>query len=191
MGQRGCTQIIFGMEFGQKSDNEKRLQMASSTWSSRRAQGIKLSEIREVFAKVEAAKRKGISVTNFSIGRPDFDTPDHIKQAAKEALDRGLVHYTTSAGILSLREAVCNRLKKDFDLPVDPEEVIITSGATEAIYIALQSILNPGDEILVPEPMYVYYTGWSFLGEAACVTIPLDEKDPSWPARPGHGGPAS
>ncbi len=142
----------------------------TSQWSSKKVQGIKLSEIREVLTKLEDAKRKGIEITNFSIGRPDFDTPEHIKQAAKTALDEGKVHYTASAGIIGLREAVCQRFEEDLQLKIDPQEVIITSGATEAIFIGLQSILNPGDEVLVPEPMYVYYTGWSFLGGAACVS---------------------
>jgi len=146
-------------------------------WLSERIQGIKLSAIREVMAKVEAAKQKGISVVNFSVGRPDFDTPDHIKASTKSALDQGHVHYTASAGIPGLREAVCRRLGEDFDLNINPSEVIITNGATEAIHIGLQSILNPGDEVIVPEPMYVYYTGWSFLGGAKCVSIPLNMED--------------
>ena len=149
----------------------------TNRWSAERVQGIKPSEIREVFAKVEAAKKKGISVSNFAIGRPDFDTPAHIKKAAKDALDQGQVHYTASPGILPLREAVCRRLDEDFQLEVDPDEVIISTGATEAIYIGLMSILNPGDEVIVPEPMYVYYTGWSFLGGAKCVTVPLSEEN--------------
>ena len=146
-------------------------------WLSERIQGIKLSPIREVMSKVEAAKQKGIAVTNFSIGRPDFDTPDHIKASTKSALDQGYVHYTASAGIPGLREAVCRRLGEDFELNISPSEVIITNGATEAIHIGLQSILNPGDVVIVPEPMYVYYTGWSFLGGAKCVSIPLSMED--------------
>lgn len=149
----------------------------SNKWSSTRVKGIRFSEIREVFSKVESARKQGISITNFSIGRPDFDTPDHIKAAAKTALDRGMVHYTATPGILPLREALCKRLEQDFQLDVDPEAVIFTSGATEAIYIALQAVLEPGDEVVVPEPMYVYYTGWSFLGGATCVTVPLTEAD--------------
>ena len=149
----------------------------SNKWSSARVQGIKFSAIREVLIKIEAAKKQGMSITNFSIGRPDFDTPEHIKAAAKDALDRGMVHYTASPGILPLREALSMRLEKDFQLTVDPDEIIFTFGATEAIYIALQAILEPGDEVVVPEPMYVYYTGWSFLGGATCVTIPLAEAD--------------
>jgi aminotransferase len=149
----------------------------SDNWSSKRVQSLKFSEIREVVTKVEAAKKQGISITNFSIGRPDFDTPDHIKAAAKDALDRGMVHYTASPGILPLREALAARLEKDFQLAADPDEIIFSTGATEAIYIALQAILEPGDEVVVPEPMYVYYTGWSILGGAACVTVPLSEAD--------------
>ncbi len=146
-------------------------------WLSDRIQGIKLSAIREVLSKIEAARQRGITVTNFSIGRPDFDTPEHIKAATKSALDEGHVHYTASAGIPGLRKAVCRRLEEDFEIKIKPSEVIITNGATEAIYIGLQSILNPGDEVIVPEPMYVYYTGWSFLGGAKCVSIPLNMED--------------
>jgi len=87
------------------------------------------------------------------------------------------VHYTASAGILPLREAVCARLEEDFQIKAHPDEVIISSGATEAIYIGLQSVLRPGDEVIVPEPMYVYYTGWSFLSGARCVTVPVSETD--------------
>ena len=144
---------------------------------SERVQGIRLSAIREVLSKVEAAKQKGIAVTNFSIGRPDFDTPDHIKSSAKSALDQGYVHYTASGGLPALRQAVCRRLGEEFDLNISPSEVIITNGATEAIHIGLQSILNPGDEVIVPEPKYVYYTGWSYLGGAKCVPIPLSMED--------------
>ena len=138
---------------------------------------LKVSKIREVLSKVEDAKRKGVEITNFSIGRPDFDTPKHIKEAAERALDNGLVHYTASAGTMELREAICHRYHQDYRIAIDPGEILVTTGATEAIYIGLMSILNPGDEVLVPEPMYVYYRGWAFLGGARCVTIPLKEED--------------
>ena len=143
---------------------------------SERTRGIKPSKIRETLEKVTDAKRRGIEITDFSIGRPDFDSPVHIKEATKKALDNGFVHYAPSAGITELREAVCKRFQEDFDLDVDPGEVIITIGATEAIYTALQLILNPGDEIIVPEPMYVYYSGWSLLGGGKFVTLSLTEE---------------
>jgi len=143
------------------------------SYLSERVKGIYPSKIREVMDKTKYLKSQGIEIIEFSIGRPDFDTPEHIKEAAKKALDRGLVHYTTSAGTSSLREVICERMKKDFQLKYEPEEIIITAGATEANYIATQTILNPGDEVLVPEPMYVYYNGWSFLGGAKTINFPL------------------
>jgi len=144
------------------------------SYLSDRVKGIYPSKIREVMDKTKHLKNQGIEVIDFSIGRPDFDTPKHIKEATRIALDKGLVHYTASAGTLELREAIIYRLKEDFQLIVEPDEIIVTAGATEANYIATQTILNPGDEVLVPEPMYVYYSGWSFLGGATIVNFPLD-----------------
>ena len=144
---------------------------------SERTERIRLSKIREVASKVEEARKSGIQVTNFSAGRPDFDTPQHIKAAAKKALDDGLVHYTASAGTIELREAICKRFQEDYQLNLDPEEIIITMGSTEAIYVGMQSILNAGDEVIVPEPMYVYYGGWSLLGEAEPITFALQAEN--------------
>ena len=140
-----------------------------------RIQQIKFSKIREVMTKVDEAKKKGIDITDFSVGRPDFDTPDHIKEAAKKALDQGLVHYTASAGRIELREAICRRLQEDFQLTVQPEDILVTAGAAEAIHIGLMSVLNPGDEVLIPQPMYVYYEGYATLGGAKPVILPLQE----------------
>lgn len=145
---------------------------------SERVKYINPSKIREVFARVDNLAKQGIKVANFSIGRPDFDTPEHIKEATQEALAEGKVHYASSMGIIELREAICYRMKEDYTLQFDPDEVIVTGGASHANYIATQTILNQGDEILVPEPMYVYYNGWSYLGGAKCVSFPMcEEKD--------------
>ena len=149
----------------------------SSRWLSERIKGLGFSKIREVMGRVEEAKRKGIRITDLSIGRPDFDTPGHIKDAAAKALADGLVHYTSSAGTLELREAICRRFQEDHQLKIDPGEIIVTTGAAEAIFIGLMSVLDPGDEVLVPEPMYVYYGGYVFMGAAKCVPIPLKEEN--------------
>lgn len=141
---------------------------------SDRVKGIFPSKIREVMDKAKNLKNQGIEIIEFSVGRPDFDTPIHIKEAAKNALDQGLVHYTTSAGTLELRKAIKYRLEEDFQLKIDSEEIIVTLGASEANYIAMQTILSPGDEVLIPEPMYVYYNGWTFLGGATAVNFSLD-----------------
>ena len=149
----------------------------SSRWLSERIKGIGFSKIREVMGRVEEAKRKGIKITDLSIGRPDFDTPGHIKEAAAKALSDGWVHYTASAGTLELREAICRRFQEDHQMKLDPGDIIVTTGAAEAIFIGLMTVLNPGDEVLVPEPMYVYYGGYVFVGGAKCVPIPLKEEN--------------
>jgi len=143
-----------------------------------RTNGIHPSKIREVLGKVEELKKQGVHITDFSIGRPDFDTPEHIKQAAKDALDKGQIHYTASQGTRAFQEAVCYRLKEDFALELEPENVFATIGASQAIYLAFQGILDPGDEVLVPEPMYVYYGGLAFLagGKAVAVPTTMEEK---------------
>lgn len=141
---------------------------------SERVKGIFPSIIREVMDKTKQLKDQGVEIIDFSIGRPDFDTPEHIKEATKKALDKGMVHYTASAGTLTLREAISNRVKQDFNIVADPSEIIVTLGASEANYIATQTLLNKDDEVLIPEPMYVYYEGWSFLGGAKAISFPLD-----------------
>jgi len=93
-----------------------------------RIKHINLSKIREVSAKVDNLTKQGIKVANFSIGRPDFDTPEHIKEATQKALFEGKVHYTSSAGILELREAICYRMKEDYNLKFNSDEVIVTRG---------------------------------------------------------------
>ena len=138
---------------------------------------IKPSPIREVVAMIDQARQKGLEIANFSIGRPDFDTPAHIKEAAIQALREGKVHYAHTAGLMELREAVCARMRQDFGLEYTTEEVIITVGASEAIYIATQTILQSGDETLAPFPAFVYYQGWSALGGAELKGISLEAKD--------------
>jgi aspartate/methionine/tyrosine aminotransferase len=141
-----------------------------------RTNGIYPSKIREVLGQVTELKKQGIEITDFSIGRPDFDTPEHIKEATKKALDNGLVHYTPSAGSLKFQEAVCYRFYEDYQLKFEPNQVIATIGASQAIYTALQGVLNPGDEVLAPEPMYVYYGGLAFLAGAKVVSIPTSDE---------------
>lgn len=144
---------------------------------SEKTQNIKLSSIRKVAARIQESARQGLEITNFAAGRPDFDSPAHAKRATQKAMAEGWVHYAESMGREDLRKAVSRRLGKDFRLDVDPEEIIITLGATEAMFVALQTVLNPGDEVLVPDPMYVYYDGWVSLGGGRTVPIPLSARD--------------
>lgn len=148
-----------------------------SLQAAERTNGIYPSKIREVLGQVGELKKQGIEITDFSIGRPDFDTPEHIKEATKKALDNGLVHYTPSPGSLQFQEAVCHRFYEDYQLKFEPNQVIATVGASQAIYAALQGILNPGDEVLAPEPMYVYYGGLAFLAGAKVVAVPTSDEE--------------
>ena len=142
--------------------------------TSKRVQGIQFSKIREMTAKAKKMKSEGIDIIELSQGRPDFDTPDHIIRATEEALQKGLVHYDLSAGRIPLREAIAYRIKEDFNLIIDIDEIIVTIGASEANYLVTQTMLDPGDEMIIPDPRYVYYPGFSFLGGAKTVSVPLD-----------------
>ncbi|MCL1874973.1 MAG: pyridoxal phosphate-dependent aminotransferase [Synergistaceae bacterium] len=148
-----------------------------SVSTAERTKGIYPSKIREVLGKVEEFRKQGVHITDFSIGRPDFDTPGHIKAAAKEALDKGQVHYTASQGTRKFQEAVCHRFKEDFGLEFAPEDVFATVGASQAIYLAFQGILDPGDEVIAPQPMYVYYGGLAFLAGAKVVSVPISDDE--------------
>ena len=141
---------------------------------SDRVKGINFSKIREMTSKAKKMKSEGMDIIELSQGRPDFDTPNHIIQATFKALKKGLVHYDLSAGTVALREAIAYRTKEDFNLNVDIDEIIVTVGASEANYLVTQTILDPGDEMIIPDPMYVYYPGFSFLGGAKTISVPLD-----------------
>jgi len=118
-----------------------------------------------------------MEVIDFSIGRPFFDTPSIIKEETKKALDMGLVHYTGSAGILELRNAIVERVLIDKGVKYNPDEIIVTIGGSEGMFAAIQTLLSPGDEVIVPDPMYVYYKGWISFTGAKCIPLPLKEDD--------------
>jgi len=117
-------------------------------------------------------ERSGREIIHLEIGRTDFDTPAPVKEAAKKALDEGFVHYTSSMGMLELRQAIARKLRDENGIQVDPErEVLVTAGASEAVMLTILTVMEPGDEILIPEPMYLFYLD---LGEyAGAKTVPL------------------
>ena len=123
-----------------------------------RVEGTTGSGIRRVVEAARILEREGISIVHMEIGRPDFDTPAHIKAAAIDALRRGEVHYTASAGLLELREAIAEKLARDNRIHVDPgHEILVTVGAKEAVFITLYALLDPGDELIVPTPTWPDY----------------------------------
>ncbi len=105
-----------------------------------------------------ALKAQGIDITDLSLGEPDFDTPEHIKTAAKKAIDENYSHYTPVAGYLDLREAVCAKFKRDNNLDYTPDQVVISTGAKQSIANAVLSIVDAGDEVIIPTPYWVTYS---------------------------------
>ena len=122
-----------------------------------RVKNLKPSATLAVDAKAKALKDSGVEVINLSAGEPDFDTPDYIKESAKKALDNGMTKYVTIPGLLSLRKAICERLKIDYGFNYTPEEVLVTTGAKQAIFNFLLAVVNKGDEVLILSPYWVSY----------------------------------
>lgn len=138
---------------------------------------IPFSGIREVFEEVKRREKKGERIIHLEIGRPDFDTPAHIKEAAKSALNEGKVHYSSNYGLPELREAIARKLQLDNNLFYDPaSEIIVTVGITEGILISMMALLNPGDEILIPSPSFPCYSSCARMAGAVPIAVPLKEE---------------
>lgn len=103
-------------------------------------------------------RAKGIDITDLSLGEPDFDTPAHIKEAAKKAIDENYSHYTPVAGYLDVREAVCTKLKRDNGLDYTPGQIVISTGAKQSIANTVMAIVDAGDEVIIPTPYWVTYS---------------------------------
>ncbi len=125
---------------------------------SRNVQRMEPSITMAVTDKAKAMKAQGIDVISMSAGEPDFDTPENIKEAAYRAIESGFTKYTPAVGIPELREAICQKFKKDNDLDYEPSEVVVSCGAKHSIFIAVMALLNPGDEVIIPAPYWVTYT---------------------------------
>ena len=124
---------------------------------SRRFSGIAESATLKTGRLAKELKAQGKPVVDFTLGEPDFDTPQHIKEAARRALDEGHTHYTQAAGIPELREEIASRLNEDYGLDVRADDVLVTPGAKHAIYEAFMAILDAGDAAILIEPAWVSY----------------------------------
>ena len=103
-------------------------------------------------------RAKGIDVIDLSLGEPDFDTPDHIKQAAIKAINENWSHYTPVPGFLDLREAVCTKLKRDNELDYKPENIVVSTGAKQSLANAMLALVDEGEEVIIPTPFWVTYS---------------------------------
>ena len=122
------------------------------------AQRIPYHQIRVMFDKARRLERQGKDIIHLEIGRPDFNTPDHIVEAAIDALRAGKHHYAPNAGIPELRQAIAKKVADEYQLEYDPEsEIVVTNGVAQGIYSSVHAMLNPGDQLLLPDPRWVNY----------------------------------
>jgi aspartate aminotransferase len=131
--------------------------MSVSIRLSSRLSRVKPSITMAVTAKAADLKAQGIDIISFGAGEPDFDTPAHIKDAARAALDAGVSKYTNAAGLIELRRAVARELENVHGVPLTPEQVIITTGAKQSLFNIFLALLDPGDEVIIPAPYWVSY----------------------------------
>lgn len=126
--------------------------------------------------KVKAMQADGVDVIGFGAGQPDFDTPEHIKEAAIKAIRDGFTKYTPASGIKELKEAVCSKLLKDNALEYTPANIVISNGAKQCLVNALMAICNPGDEVILPTPYWVSYPEMIKLADGVPVLLPTTEE---------------
>ncbi len=124
---------------------------------SQRAQDVAPSATLAVTSRAKELKAQGVDVVGFGAGEPDFDTPDYIKNAAIESLKDGKTKYTPAVGIIELRKAIAAKLKKENGLDYSPEQVVVNIGGKHSVYEAMQAVLDPGDEVILPTPYWVTY----------------------------------
>ncbi len=117
-------------------------------------------------------KAQGFDIIDLSLGEPDFDTPQHIKDAAKDAIDKGFTKYTPVPGYAELRKAISLKFKRDNNLDYTPDEIVVSTGAKQSIFNVVLSLINPGDEVLLPAPYWVSYAAVVELAEGKYTEIP-------------------
>ncbi len=138
---------------------------------SNRVQSVKPSPTLAVTARAAALRAAGKDIVSLGAGEPDFDTPDHIKAAAIQAIENGFTKYTAVEGTLSLRQAVAAKFKKDNGLDYQPKQILVSCGGKQSAYNLTQALLNPGDEVIIAAPFWVSYPDMVLLADGVPVII--------------------
>ena len=144
------------------------------SYISHRIKRISVSQTLEMSKRSSELREKGIDIIDMSVGQPDFPTPPHIKQAAKEAIDKNFTFYTPVPGYSDLREAIVKKLKTDNNLDYTKDQIVVTNGAKQALANTLLTLVDKGDEILVPTPYWVSYAELVNLAEGKSKFIKTD-----------------
>ena len=127
--------------------------------------------------KSNELKAQGVDVINLSVGQPDFNTPEHVKDAAKKAIDDNFTFYTPVAGYMSLRQAIAEKMERENGLKFAPEQIVVSGGAKQSLCNVILSTINPGDEVVIPTPAWVSYVEMVKLAEGVTVTVPTTVDD--------------
>ena len=139
---------------------------------SDRINSLPVSQTLAMAAKARELRAEGKDIIGLSLGEPDFNTPDFIKDAAIEAIHQNYNSYSPVDGYLELKEAICTKFKRDNNLNYQPNQIVVSTGAKQSIANIAQVLLNPGDEVLLPAPYWVSYSAIATLCEAKYVEIP-------------------
>lgn len=144
---------------------------------SKKAKNVSPSITLSINAKAKEMKAKGINVISFGVGEPDFNTPENIKNAAIEAIQKGFTTYTPAAGLPQLKEAICNKLKNDNNLNYDLENIVVSNGAKHSLYNIFQAVCDPEDEVIIPTPYWVSYPDMVKLADGKPVFVECKEEN--------------
>jgi aspartate/methionine/tyrosine aminotransferase len=133
--------------------------------------------VMDVLEKAHEMERRGVHIVHLEVGEPDFDTPRCIKEAACKALDNGHTHYTHSLGMLELREAICKHYFKTYQVSVDPDQIVISSGTSPAMFVMFSTLLEKGDQVIISDPHYACYPNFIKFVQGEPVFVPVFEED--------------
>lgn len=142
---------------------------------AKRMQGVRGEAAFEMFGRATELERQGRSIIHLEIGEPDFDTPAPVVQAGIEWLKKGATHYSPTPGLWDLRTAVARHLNSEHPVKIDPKNVLVTPGAKMMIFSIIQSVVDPGDEVLYPDPGYPAYEAAIRMAGATPVPVKLEE----------------
>ena len=144
---------------------------------SRRTQELSSFIVMDVLERAQELEREGSRIIHLEVGEPDFDTPACVKEAACKALEDGFTHYTHSLGLYELREAICEYYQKHYQVSVDPDQIIVTSGSSPAIFLVFSALLEKQDEVIISDPHYACYPNFIRFVDGKLITIPVYEED--------------
>jgi aspartate/methionine/tyrosine aminotransferase len=133
--------------------------------------------VMDVLERAHEMERRGVHIVHLEVGEPDFDTPRCIKEAACKALDNGHTHYTHSLGMLELRDAICKHYFKTYQVSVDPDQIVISSGTSPAMFVMFSTLLEKGDQVIISDPHYACYPNFIKFVQGEPVFVPVFEED--------------